>query len=245
MTHGSLFSGVGGFELGAKMVDIETVWNCEIVEFNRQILKKHFPETTQYEDIRALKNAPYVDIISGGFPCQDISLSNTRNAKGINGERSGLWAEMFRIIREVRPKYVIFENSPALLFRGFERVLCDLSEIGYLCEWQCLQASQFGYNHKRERVYGIAHAQQIGRAGFNEVFKSLRDIFGERPPRQNPVPIAIERFNSRSNYELLRVDDGFSQGLDKRRIEAMGNAVVAEIASYLFQCIKLHHEKNN
>lgn len=133
MTHGSLFSGIGGFETGAEWVGIETLWNCEIEPFQRSILKKHFPNTKQYEDIKELSNPGYVDIISGGFPCQDISIAG--KGVGITGSRSGLWSEMHRVIREVRPRYVIIENSPMLLVRGFERVLCDLSKTGYDAEW--------------------------------------------------------------------------------------------------------------
>ena len=155
LSHGSLFSGIGGFELGAKEAGIETVWSCEYEQFNRDVLRKNFSNTKQYENIIDMEIPEYVDIISGGFPCQDISIANT-NADGIKGKRSGLWSEMFRIIRGVRPKYVIIENSPMLLVRGFERVLCDLSEIGYDAEWQSLSAETFGYPHKRERLYCIA-----------------------------------------------------------------------------------------
>lgn len=159
MTHGSLFSGIGGFETGAEWVGIETLWNCEIEPFQRSILKKHFPNTKQYEDIKELSNPGYVDIISGGFPCQDISIAG--KGVGITGSRSGLWSEMHRVIREVRPRYVIIENSPMLLVRGFERVLCDLSKTGYDAEWQCLSNAAFGFDHHRERVYVIAYSNEI------------------------------------------------------------------------------------
>lgn len=170
LTHGSLFSGIGGFELGAERQGIETVWNCEIEEYNRRILKQHFKNAKQYTDVRELTNPEYVDIISGGFPCQDISIANT-NATGIKGSRSGLWSEMFRIIRVVRPKYIIIENSPMLLVRGFERVLCDLSEIGFNAEWQSLSAEAFGYCHKRERLYCIVLLTPTASDGMRKKFK--------------------------------------------------------------------------
>ena len=99
MTHGSLFSGVGGFDLGAQMSGIKTIWNCECEEHKRNILKCHFPDAVQFVDVCAMIDPPCVDIISGGFPCQDISIANVSNkklwedgkVKGINGERSGLW----------------------------------------------------------------------------------------------------------------------------------------------------------
>ena len=86
MTHGSLFSGIGGFDLGAEMAGIDTIWNCEIEEFQRKILAKRFPNSKQYVDIRDMSNVEHVDVITGGFPCQDISVANFK-AKGIDGER--------------------------------------------------------------------------------------------------------------------------------------------------------------
>ena len=128
LTHGSLFSGIGGFEIGAERAGIKTLWNCEYENYQRNILKKIDKDAEQYTDVRTAEINRYVDIISGGFPCQDISVAG--KMEGIKGERSGLWSEMWRIIRDIRPKYVIIENSPALLIRGFEQVLCDLSKIG-------------------------------------------------------------------------------------------------------------------
>lgn len=159
--------------------------------------------------------------------------------KGINGERSGLWKQYKRILGEVRPKYIMFENSPMLTIRGFEQVLCDLSKSGYDAEWQCLSASQFGFNHRRERIYGIAYSSEIGRKSHIEIFRPIQEILHERAPRQSPVSIPIKRFNSKSSYDDVRMDDGFSDGLDKRRIEDMGNAVIPVIAYYLFECIKI------
>lgn len=247
LTHGSLFSGIGGFELGAEMSGIKTLWNCEFEEHKRKILKKHFPDSIQYNDVRSMYNPCYVDIMSGGFPCQDISIANVSNkniwengkVKGINGERSGLWKEYSRILGEVRPKYILFENSPMLVIRGFERVLCDLSKSGYDCQWQCLQATQFGFNHRRERVYGIAYTREIGCKNNSPIFLPIQKVLREKTPRQNALPMSFKRFNSQSNYECVRMDDGFSYELDKRRIEDMGNAVIPLIAHYLFECIKI------
>ena len=250
LSHGSLFSGVGGFELGAKMSGIDTVWNCEFELHNREILLKNFPLTKQYEDVRTMTNVEYVDIVSGGFPCQDLSIANVSNKKlwnedgtvvGIKGERSGLWSEMFRIIGEIRPRYVLIENSPMLLVRGFEQVLFDLSKIGYVCEWQCLQASQFGYNHKRERFFGIAYPSEKRCKNNTTAFRELSKVLLKQPSRQNPISTTLKRFNANSSYECVRMDDGFSKRLDKQRIEMMGNAVVPEIAHYLFECIKAHY----
>lgn len=139
LTHGSLFSGIGGFELGAEMAGIDTLWNCEIEKFQGEILKNKFPHAERFTDITKTTGLRYVDIISGGFPCQDISVAGKR--EGIKGKRSGLWSEMYRIIWEVRPKYVIIENSPALTISGLEQVLCDLSKIRYNAEWHVYQTT--------------------------------------------------------------------------------------------------------
>lgn len=251
LIHGSLFTGIGGFEYGAEMSEIETVWNCEYDEWNRGILKQRFPNSKQYTDVRGLTGLEKVDIISGGFPCQDISIANVSNKKiqingqapGINGERSGLWAEMWRIIGEVRPGYVIIENSPMLVVRGLERVITDLARIGYCFEWQCLFASQFGYNHRRKRLYGIAYTEQKRCDNNTAIFTELQKVLLKRTPRQNNLSVPIERINSRTNFELLRMDDGFPKELDKKRIEALGNAVIPDIAHYLFECIKAREKK--
>lgn len=240
MTHGSLFSGIGGFELGAKRAGIKTIWNCEINPFCRKILKKHFPETTQYTDITTLKNPPYVDIISGGFPCQDISIANPKG-EGLNGKRSGLWKEMLRIICETRPNYVLIENSPQLLRKGFNTLLQNLSEAGYDAEWQCLQARNFNLPHKRERIFIIAYTKRFGfTCNIIKNFKYNKSVHA-KASGQTPLPMPIKRFNAESDYRSVRMYNGFSKELDTNRITALGNAVIPSIAQYLFECIKEHH----
>ena len=240
MIHGGLFSGIGGFELGAKRAGIKTIWNCEINPFCRMILKKHFPETTQYTDITTLKNPPYVDIISGGFPCQDISIANPKG-EGLNGKRSGLWKEMLRIICEARPNYVLIENSPELLRKGFSSLLQNLSEAGYDAEWQCLQARNFNLPHKRERIFIIAYTKRLGH--LDNIIKTciLQKILSKKISGQTPLPMPIKRFNAESDYRSVRMYNGFSKELDTNRITALGNAVIPSIAQYLFECIKEHH----
>ncbi len=239
MTHGSLFSGIGGFELAAQWVGIPTLWNCEIAPYPRKILAKTFPETRRYEDIRQLSNPEHVDIISGGFPCQDISLAG--NGVGIAGSRSGLWKEMRRIIREVRPRYVIIENSPALLLRGFERVLCDLSEIGYDAEWQCLSNADFGFDHRRERVYVIAYSDEVKRqAGRIQEWSPTQGIFV--PPSIQHCGFALaQRVLEMPDRERIGINDGI-QGWT-HRVGCLGNAVNPVVAKYLFECIVLFDNK--
>ena len=235
MTHGSLFSGIGGFETGAQWVGIETLWNCEIEPFQRSILKKHFPNTKQYEDIKELSNPGYVDIISGGFPCQDISIAG--EGVGITGSRSGLWSEMHRVIREVRPRYVIIENSPMLLVRGFERVLCDLSKIGYDAEWQCVSNYAFGYPHKRERLYVIAYSNQIRLQGDVCEYGVFDSIFKQWSSDTSIGHTCAKRILEIPAHSVVRNDDGFPYWT--HRVGSIGNAVNPTVAKYLFECIKI------
>jgi len=161
-----LFSGIGGFSLGLERAGMKTVAFCEIEEFPRKVLKKHWPEVPIYEDVRTLTAARLaadgisVDVICGGFPCQDIS--NAGSKAGITGERSGLWKEYARLIGEIRPKFVIVENVSALLGRGLERVLGDLAQVGYDAEWHCIPASAVGAPHRRDRIWIVAYPQSIG-----------------------------------------------------------------------------------
>ena len=159
-----LFSGIGGFSLGLERAGFKTVAFCEIEEFPRKVLKKHWPVVPIYEDVRNVTRErlvsdgiPRIDIVTGGFPCQDISVAG--NQKGIEAERSGLWSELCRIIGDVRPRYAIVENVTALISgnngRWLGKVLGDLAEIGYDAEWHCISASELGAHHHRDRVWII------------------------------------------------------------------------------------------
>lgn len=154
-TFGSLFAGIGGFDLGFERAGLKCLWQVEKDKYCLKILEKHWPNVQRFDDILTLKNPPYVDVICGGFPCQDISNAGKR--KGIKGERSGLWTEMLRIICEVRPKYIVVENVAALINRGLSTVLGELAESGYDAEWQVLSAAAFGAPHLRERVFIVAY----------------------------------------------------------------------------------------
>jgi len=157
-----LFSGIGGFSLGLERTGgFRTVAFCEIEPFCRRVLAKHWPAIPCYDDVRTLTAARLaadgiaVDVICGGFPCQDISVAG--KGAGIAGERSGLWSEYARIIGEVRPRYVIVENVAALLGRGLSRVLGDLAALGFDAEWNCIPASAVGAPHRRERIWILAY----------------------------------------------------------------------------------------
>ena len=180
MKHLDLFSGIGGFALAARWVGWETVGFCEIDPYCQKVLAKHWPGVPIYDDVTKLQcgvkgyttdgttTVGPIDVITGGFPCQDISYAG--KGAGIDGERSGLWTELARLIGEVRPRYAVLENVAALLSRGLDRVAGDLVEIGYDCEWHCIPAAAVGAPHRRDRIWIVAYpAGDIRRASGDEV----------------------------------------------------------------------------
>jgi DNA (cytosine-5)-methyltransferase 1 len=161
LTVGSLFSGIGGLDLGLERAGMTCKWQVEIDPFCQKVLKKHWPDVPKYEDVRDVgaANLEPVDLICGGFPCQDVSLAGER--KGLEGKRSTLWTEYARIIGELRPAWVLAENVPGLFSANggqfFGTVQRDLAELGYDAEWDVLPAAAFGAPHRRNRVFIVAY----------------------------------------------------------------------------------------
>jgi DNA (cytosine-5)-methyltransferase 1 len=165
MNVGSLFSGIGGFDAGLERAGMRIVWQCESDDFCRRVLAKHWPDVPCYEDVCELRGtgrqavAP-VDVLCGGFPCQDLSYAGA--GAGLAGARSGLWSEYARIVGELRPSYVVVENVAALLARGLGTVLADLAALGYDAEWDCIPASAVGAPHRRDRIWLVAYPNGQG-----------------------------------------------------------------------------------
>jgi DNA (cytosine-5)-methyltransferase 1 len=155
-TFGSLFAGIGGIDLGFERCGMECKWQVEINDYAQKVLAKHWPKVHRERDIRecSVRNLERVDIIAGGFPCQDISYAGL--GAGLDGERSGLFFEAVRLVRELQPRAVVLENVAALLTRGLDRVLGTLAEVGYDAEWHCIPAAYVGAPHIRDRVFVIA-----------------------------------------------------------------------------------------
>lgn len=159
MRVGSLFSGIGGFDLALERVGVEVAWQVEIDSTCRQILERHWPAVKRYADVRdcEVSNLEPVDLICGGFPCQDLSTAGRR--AGLAGERSGLWFEFHRIIAALRPQWVVVENVCGLLSsnggRDFATVLRGLVECGYGVAWRVLDAQYFGVAQRRRRVFVV------------------------------------------------------------------------------------------
>ena len=179
MTIGSLFSGIGGLELGLEWAGLgPTLWQVEQNEFCCKVLEKHWPDATRHHDVRAVgaKNLQPVDVICGGFPCQDISLAGA--GAGLSGARSGLWFEYARIIGELRPRIVVVENVAALLGRGLGDVLGCLASLGYDAWWDCIPAASVGAPHRRDRLFVVGWMADTGR----------RDVQRERSARVVSAP---------------------------------------------------------
>ena len=226
MLHvGSLFSGAGLCDLGFHQAGFDHRFFCEADPFCRAVLARHWPGVPVYNDVRTLDGAelPAVDVLVGGFPCQDVSCSGGR-AGITQSSRSGLWYEYKRLIGEMRPRYAVIENVKGLLSKGMEIVLSDLSALGYDAEWQSLPAAAFGAPHLRERVFIVAYAHGGRADSGHRLFHAFE---GELGDYQQPGRIAdwlgvrFERSTRtaiRQAYGgcvLRRVDDGRADGLDR------------------------------
>lgn len=172
---GSLFSGIGGLELGLEWAGLgPTIWQVERDPFCQRILAKHWPTAERFDDVCTVgaHNLKPVDLICGGFPCQDLSYAG--KGAGLAGARSGLWTEYARIVGELRPRFVVVENVAALAARGLDRVLGDLAALGYDAVWLPVRAADVGAPHRRERLFIVAYARrgQVQRRGESREFPS-------------------------------------------------------------------------
>lgn len=179
----SLFSGIGGFDIGLERAGMQTVAFCEFEPYCQAVLKRHWPEVPIYDDVRTLSADTLrrdgvwpIDVIAGGFPCQDLSYAGKR--AGIEGERSGLWSEFARLIGEVRPRFALMENVPGLLSAGHGRVLGDLAALGYDAVWDCIPASAVGAPHRRDRVWIMAYSNNGQRVGSFDAVCARRNTVG-------------------------------------------------------------------
>lgn len=170
MKVASFFSGIGGIDLGLEQAGMDVVFQCEILTFGQQILRKHWPTVPLYSDITTVKpsDIPTVDVFAGGFPCQDLSLANQGKRKGLEGARSGLFYKYAELIGEKRPRWIFIENVPGLLNSAkggdFSVVLSTLDELGYCVSWRVLDAKFFGTPQRRRRTYIVGSLGTLGAA---------------------------------------------------------------------------------
>lgn len=263
MTFGSLFAGIGGFDLGLERAGMVCKWQVEIDDFARRVLAKHWPDVPRHDDVRTFPTADRdwtVDLVCGGFPCQDISAAGRK--QGLAGGRSGLWYEYARVIGELRPKYVIVENVAALLARGMDDVLGSLSSLGYDAEWHVIPASAVGAPHRRERVWIVAYAagerrhempQREPVACGQSCLEGVVSAEARRPDvadadyqGQSDVPVNAESRRSLpepsrghewwlTEPDVGRVAHGVPARVD--RLRGLGNAVVPQVVEIIGRAI--------
>jgi DNA (cytosine-5)-methyltransferase 1 len=238
LTHGSLFSGIGGFDLAFTSLCISTKWMVEIDRYCRAVLEKNFPGVPIHADIRNAggRNLEKVDIISGGFPCQPFSQAGKK--KGTKDSRF-LWPEMFRVVRELRPRWVVAENVRGLLSidggRIHHQICSELEAEGYEVRTLLLPACAFGAPQRRDRVWILAHSEGIDLRAWNG-----------REDRDNAAVegAAIRRLpNWQAEPGVRRLVDGCPQ--QARRNKSLGNAVVPQIAAWIGAGIVRHEALND
>lgn len=242
LTFGSLFAGIGGFDLGFERAGMECKWQVEIDPYCQRVLEKHWPNVRRHDDVRTFppdeSDEWRVDVICGGFPCQDISSANYRGA-GLDGERSGLWFEYARIIRTLRPRYVVAENVAALTFRGLDRVLADLAESGFDAEWNTLSSQMFGAPHGRERLFIVAHSASerlqadaiFDRGPFETASEKQEARLRCWPGKREHSPALPDRVRWCPDSAICRVADELPDELD--RYHGVGNAVDPQVAEWI------------
>lgn len=250
MTHGSLFSGIGGFDLAAEWVGWENIFHCEWNPFGQKVLKHHFPKSTSYNDITKTDftiHRGQIDVLSGGFPCQPYSGAGLR--KGKEDERH-LWPEMLRAIREIQPSWVVGENVRGLISWGggmvFDEVQTDLEDQGYEVLPFLLPACAINAPHRRDRIWFIAYSLRIGceRERIERSINKEREGCNKRPRELGDNEfIGWEKFPTKP--ALCGGDDGLPKELDNitfskwrnESVKAFGNAIVPQVAYQIFKAI--------
>jgi DNA (cytosine-5)-methyltransferase 1 len=234
----SLFSGIGGLDLGLERAGFKIVAQCEKDPYCRRVLAKHWPGVPCHDNVTTLDPTAYgpLDAIVGGFPCQDVS--NAGHRAGLSGSRSGLYGELVRCLRVARPRIGILENVAALLARGMGTVLGDLAAIGYDAEWDCIPASAVGAPHRRDRVFIVAHRREernprpiprfdFGKAGqgWSGCQADLLDVIRSPFSGRGGIPKPL----------LCGMDDGSADWVD--RVGACGNAVMPQVAEVVGRAV--------
>jgi len=225
VTFGSLFSGIGGMDLGLCRAGFTPIWHSEIDPYACRVLANHWPGVPNLGDIARIDWAGVErpDLVCGGFPCQDISFAG--KGAGLAGKRSGLWYEFARCVRDLRPRFVLVENVAALLVRGIGAVLGTLASLGYDAEWSCVSACSLGAPHTRERVFVVAYPHgELREAGMGPNEAQLARLQrGDASSVQGDWVEAVTR-NAGSAY-------GIPDWMDRCRV--LGNAVVPAVAEFI------------
>ncbi len=251
MNELSLFSGIAGISLGLKRAcakknyPFRTVGYVEKDEYCQKVLEarirdKQLDFAPIFSDVKTFDGKPWrgkVDIITGGFPCQDISIAG--KGAGLDGKRSGLFFELWRIVREVRPPLVLLENVPAILTRGLDVVTAEMAASGYDCQWDCIPASSLGASHRRDRWFAISYPFSV-RQHKDKIFQSI-DSKSNRNKTSNikmPKPCRTFDFDGHRYRKIpgnIRMDNDISSIMD--RVKSSGNAVVPQVVEHIGECL--------
>jgi len=259
MTHGSLFSGIGGFDLAAERAGCTNVFQVENDPWCQEILKKNFPSVARYGDITQFNTKPYankIDLLTGGFPCQPFSIAGKQKGKADNRY---LWPEMLKVIREIKPKFIIGENVFGIIKLALDQVLSDLEDSGYATETFVIPACSQNAPHRRDRVWIIAYQKRIQ----NKLIRYYHSLEkGSRSKDSKTMVLSnttSQRWQKRQHAQnhgkslrhyrrttkswnywktkptMGRVLDGVSHRLD--RIKGLGNAIVPQVAEEIIKGI--------
>ena len=239
LTVGSLFSGIGGLDLGLERAGMQVIWQSEIDPYACKVLSKHWPEVVNHGDIKAINwdNIERPDVICGGYPCQPFSLAGNR--QGSDDPRH-LWPWVRESISRLRPKYAIMENVRGHLSMGGLSVIGELATIGYDAEWRIVSAASVGAHHRRERLIIVAYPNSSKLDDIN-----LNGCNSQTPAKSSTIfPIGRKYSPSRPIGNWLpepnvdRVADGIPSRVD--RLRGLGNAVVPQVAEVIGRLVIEH-----
>lgn len=241
LTLAETFAGIGGWSEAAKMAgDIRPVWVSEIDSFKNDLYAFRHSGVPNLGDIRHIESPPYADIFTVSFPCTDISSAG--KGAGIEGEASRLWFEALRLIGQVRPRYVVIENSPILTHRGLGQILCGLAALGYDAEWQVIQGTAFEIQQRRARLYLVAYTNQNGQQSSHQAQRVFRSVEPAKPDTRLVYPGWRTRGEIPQPRTYHRVDD-IPGGV--HQLVCTGDAIIPLIGMYVLECIKLHFKANH
>lgn len=255
LTHASLFSGIGGFDIAAEWSGYDNKFHCEINPFGQLILNYYWPNSKLYKDVSTANFKPYrnkIKVLSGGFPCQDNSNANQSSTRkqGLRGARTGLFFQMCRAIEEIGPQYIIAENVADILTvnggEDFGTILTELSTMGYNAEWRICRSSDVGAPHDRERLYIVAYPNNIRLQEGQTFFSNVHEASSPITWMPTGTPVQTYRGGAWAfEPPFPCVDDGLSLAMAgftasqwrKEQIKAYGNAVTPQIPYAIFKAI--------
>jgi DNA (cytosine-5)-methyltransferase 1 len=236
-----LFAGIGGAALGFQRAGFTPAVLCDIDPACQRTLRRHWPLAYHHGDIETLRGEHIkerINVITGGFPCQDISHARTGSGlplgDGLDGARSGLWFEQLRLVEELQPDYVVGENVTALRHRGLDRVLASLDEIRYDAEWHCISAAYVGAPHHRDRIWIIAYPRSKGLSG--PVLEGHSLSFAARTQSAKFGDLVVSCGGWWAGHRPdLRMGDGLPPG--SHRLKQLGNSCIPEIVEKIASAI--------